>query len=121
MAPVSLFDRFIAKDVGDGAVEDYTVHTSGATVEFTAPSDLYFLQFDVSNIETTGIQISVEVEAGGKVIEWVSSVQIPVGATLAVLEGQKAVLLAGDKIRLKCDTSGKKVDLFASFIKEVNT
>jgi hypothetical protein len=119
--PVSLFDRIIAKDVGDGAVADHSVHAAGEIVEFTAPSDLYFTQFDISNIETTGIQVTVEVEVGGKIIEWLSSIQIPAGATLSGFEEQKGVLKAGDKIRLKCDTATKRVDLWASFIREINT
>jgi hypothetical protein len=119
--PVSLFDRIIGKEIGDGAVEDHSVHTVGAVLEFTAPSDLYFVQFDISNVETTGIQVTVEVESGGKIIEWVSSVQIPVGSTLSAFEGQKGVLLSGDKIRVKCDTATRRVDLWASFIREINT
>ena len=110
MATTNLFDRVIG-----------VASNTGAELVFTAPSDLYLIQLDLSNVDTTGVQVSVEMSAGSKTINWVKGVQIPVGATVSIIEGQKAVLKSGDKLTIRCDTGGKTVDAFISFIKEINT
>jgi hypothetical protein len=121
MPVANLFDRIVGKNIGDGAVAEFSEHTDGEILEFTAPSDLYILQLDLSNVETTGVQVTIELETDAKTINWVKGVQIPVGATISIVEGQKAVLKSGDKLRIKCDTAGETVDAFISFIREVNT
>lgn len=117
----NLFDRIVGKNIGDGNATEHSEHTDGKILEFTAPSDLYILQLDLSNVETTGVQVTIELETDSKTINWVKGVQIPVGATVSIIEGQKAVLKSGDKLRIKCDTASKTVDAFISFIKEINS
>lgn len=110
----NLFDRVIG-----------VAGNSGAELVFTAPSDLYLIQLDLSNVDTTGIQVSVEISGKineeVKTINWVKGVQIPVGATISIIEGQKAVLMKDDTLTIRCDTAGETVNAFISFIKEINT
>lgn len=113
MAILGLFKNAVAKNVG----------TSETTI-YEAPIglDSILIQLDIANTFGNGVQIDVLLEdvSEATTIYFVKNAPIPDGSTLKVIDGQKVVLEAGDKIKVVANHDNC-VDVVASIIEDVNT
>jgi hypothetical protein len=112
MATFGLFKSAKAKDVGNSYVTVYTAPASQTS---------YFLQFDVCNTSTTGVQISAVVDDGVNEYCLFKNTPLPVGSTLEYCEDKKLVLAPNELLKVKCDTLGEVVDVVCSLVEDVNT
>lgn len=113
MAPISQFKNAIKSGIGNSWETIY---------EPPAGKDSYIIELDVSSTGTTGVQISVRVYdlSTGVSSYLVKNAPVPLGAALQVIDGQKIVLEAGDRLEVICDTPGEEVDVIGSLIEDVN-
>lgn len=111
MPPISKFEQMQAVNIGNTLTDI-----------FTATDDCYFKQLDVTGPDTTGVQIELRLFRASTSTEsrWLTSVPLPVGSTLQILEGTPLVLKAGDIIRARCVTPGETIDINGSYIDKVN-
>jgi len=107
-----MFKNALKKDVGNSFVEVYTAPTGAA----------YLIQLDVACLEDSGVQVTIVLEDSSENISvnLIKGAPIPPGSSIQVIDGQKIVLESGDKLKIKCDTSGSKVDVVASLIEDIN-
>lgn len=77
--------------------------------------------FDIANITGSAIDVTYTVtKNGGSATNWGKTVEIPAGATLNVISGQKHVLEDQDKITIVSDTAAS-VDTILSYLEETTT
>lgn len=109
--------------IGEFKNSNKTAIGNAFTTVYTAPADgAYLIQFDICNVDTAGVNVSVKVVSDSGAIEayQIKDVPLPNGATLSVLSGQKLVLESGDYIQAKCETTGKTIDVICSLVANVN-
>jgi hypothetical protein len=108
-----MFKNALKKDVGNVLVDVYTAPAGGA----------YLIQLDIACIEDSGVQVTIELEDSSESISvnLIKGAPVPPGSSIQVIDGQKIVLEAGDKLKIKCDTLGSKVDVIASLIEDINS
>jgi hypothetical protein len=105
----------------------YGIHTdpnNGFTTIYTAPAGKasYIIQLDIASTGNTGVQISVRVvdASAANSALLVKNAPVPVGSAIQIIDGQKVVLEEGDKLEVRCDTSGETVDAICSLVEDVN-
>lgn len=115
MAVISKFKNAIKGNIGN-------IWTTLYTAPVGPDKDSYFIELDISSVGTTGVQVSVRVVdvSAGETAHLCKQAPVPIGSALQVIDGQKIVLEAGDKIEVICDTPGEVVDAIGSLIEDVN-
>lgn len=104
-----------------------TLVNDGFTTIYTTPTTppnctSYVIECDIACVSDSGVQVSVRVvKANGTTkAHVVKNAPIPVGSSLQVIDGQKIVLEAGDKLEAVCETAGETVDVIVSLVEDVN-
>ena len=100
------------------------ITTNTEQTVYTAPVGMasYLIECDIACLENSGVQVSVKlVKASGASVFVVKNAPVPTGSSIQVISGQKIVLQAQDSIRVKCETSGKSIDVVLSLVEDVNS
>lgn len=115
MAIAGIFKNAIASEVGNTFTSVYTAPSTP-----TAKTS-YLIECDIACTEDSGVQISVKLTKGdGSSAYVVKNAPVPVGSAIQVIDGQKIVLMPGDSLDVKCETSGSTVDVILSLVEDVN-
>ena len=112
MASLGIFKNAIEASVGNSFTEIYAA---------PAGKTSYIIECDVANTGNSGIQITARIydSSAGIYAHLVMGAPVPVGSAIQIIDGQKIVLEAGDKLELKCDTTGQTVDVIVSLVEDV--
>lgn len=115
MPPISQFKNANKTSVANGSW----------TVVYTAPAAKasYIIELDIACVGASGVQASVRIYDSSAATNTflVKAAPIPVGSSLQVVDTQKIVLEALDRIEVTCDTAGEVVDVLCSLIEDVNS
>jgi hypothetical protein len=109
---MSVFKNALKKDVGNSFID----------VCVAPPGAAYLIQLDIACMEDSGVQVTIQIEdvSAGTSVTLIKGAPIPAGSSIQIIDGQKIVLEAGDKLKVKCDTTNSKVDVIASLIENIN-
>lgn len=112
MATLGIFKNAIQAAVGNTFSDVYVA---------PANTTSYIIECDVANTQNSGVQISARVHDSSATTDayLVKGAPVPVGSAIQVIDGQKIVLEAGDKLQIQCDTTGSTVDVIVSLVEDV--
>lgn len=110
--------------IGEFKNANKTAIGNSFTTVYTAPADgAYILQLLLANVDASGIQVSARIRDNSAAIDTYlfKDIPIPNGSSLSVLDNQKVVLEASDYLEVKCETTGKTVDVICSLVANINS
>lgn len=91
----NVFRNALQKDIGTTYVDVY---------ECPAGLKSIVIELDVCNKTNAFCTVTAAIEKAGADYEIIFNAPVPVGGTLSIISGQKVVLEAGDKIKVKSNS-----------------
>ena len=105
----NVFRNALNKDVGTSFVEVYECPVDKKSI---------VIELDVCNKTNSFVTVVASIEKSGTDYAIIHNAPVPVGGTLSIISGQKVVLEAGDKIKVKSNTA-TALDVICSILEDV--